>query len=383
MSIEPSPCVICKSTSLEELSGYARLPRVTSDCKPWPSGGRLFVCETCGAIQKTPDATWLDEIRRIYKAYQIYHLSDGAEQVIFSQDGTPTPRSRTIVDFVVSNLSHRETGHLIDLGCGNGSALANFSRALPGWKFDGSELSDQVLPRLREIPGFETLHTGTINKTYDVVSMIHSLEHMVSPGDTLAQAAALTRADGTVFVEVPDVETSPFDILVADHLTHFTRDTLGYLAGCASLDVAVLRNTLLRKEITLLAHRGAKTAAKLEPLSGRAIATQTLRWLEDVADAAAAASAETSGIGIFGTSISAMWLFGLLRDKVEFFVDEDASRVGQAFQGRPIVAPADAPASGRVFVPLVTPIAKRVAARLAGGPATYVTPPPMVNEPLA
>ena len=374
-------CGVCAASALRKLPSYARLPRVTSDCKPWPAGGTLTICESCGTIQKTPDAKWLDEIRRIYEAYQIYHLSGGAEQVIFSAAGQAVPRSHTLVDFVVSKLPRHEGGRLIDLGCGNGAALASFSRALPGWRLDGSELSDRVLPILKEIPGFETLYTGEVpQQAYDVVSMIHSLEHYVSPHDVLSEAAALLAPGGTLFVEVPDVETSPFDLLVADHRTHFTRATLGMLAARAAIEPDYLDNKLLPKENTLLAHRGtAPRGVPADPGFGLKIVTRTLAWLEDVVDAATRLASQNSGIGIFGTSISAMWLYGPLRDKVDFFVDEDRSRVGQEFDGRPIRAPQDVPAGAAVFVPLGSGVAERVIARLRGGTAEYLAPPPMAE----
>jgi 2-polyprenyl-3-methyl-5-hydroxy-6-metoxy-1,4-benzoquinol methylase len=378
---EPSApaCVVCTATTLRELASYAQLPRVTSDCKPWPAGGRLNLCQACGAIQKSADAKWLDEIKRIYDAYQIYHLSGGAEQVIFSAAGQAVPRSHTLVDFVVSRIPRRERGRLIDLGCGNGSALASFSRALPGWRFDASELSDRALPILKSIPGFETLYTGRIQRdAYDVVSMIHSLEHYVSPHEALSEAAALLAPAGTLFVEVPDAETSPFDLLVADHRTHFTRATLGMLAARAALAPDYLDNNLLPKENTLLAHRAPRPGeAPADPGAGLEIVTRTLAWLEDVVEAATRLASRRSGIGIFGTSISAMWLYGALRDKVDFFVDEDRSRVGQDFEGRPIRAPEEVPGGAAVFVPLANTTAERVIARLSGGNGEYLAPPPM------
>jgi hypothetical protein len=71
-----------------------------------------------------------------------------------------------------------------------------------------------------------------------------------------------------------------------------------------------------------------------------------------------------------------MWLYGALRDKVSFFVDEDASRVGNAFEGVPILSPEKAPAGSTVFVPLHPDVARRVAGRHAGTGAAYVEPPP-------
>ena len=103
MSISPFNCKVCETGHLEPIEGYAELPRVTSDCKPWPAGGTMCCCDACGAVQKLADEKWFDDIDRIYKAYQIYNLSGGAEQVIFSASGDAAPRSHTLVDFVVRN----------------------------------------------------------------------------------------------------------------------------------------------------------------------------------------------------------------------------------------------------------------------------------------
>jgi hypothetical protein len=70
-----------------------------------------------------------------------------------------------------------------------------------------------------------------------------------------------------------------------------------------------------------------------------------------------------------------MWLYGVLRGKVSFFVDEDMSRVGNSFEGIPILSPAQAPAGSTVFVPLLPEVARRVAGRHAGSDAVYVEPP--------
>jgi len=80
----PFGCIVCGSARLEEIKEYNALPRVTSDCKPFAAGGRLFACHGCGGIQKLPDGNWLAEIERIYGDYEIYQLSDGAEQLIFT-----------------------------------------------------------------------------------------------------------------------------------------------------------------------------------------------------------------------------------------------------------------------------------------------------------
>lgn len=381
-----SACVVCESTNtLHPLPAFRDLPRVTSDCKPWPAGGELVVCSVCGTIQKPASAKWLAECRRIYDAYTIYHLSEGAEQVIFSPDGTANPRSRMLADHVIGRLSGgtgpKSTGRMIDIGCGNGAALASFGRVLSGWRLHGHELSDGALPRLSLIPGFENLHTGplgAISGGFDLVTAIHSLEHIPSPGPALTDMRNLLAEDGALFIQVPDAETSPFDLLVADHRTHFSRATLNHLAVRHGVTVNSIDNRILPKEISLLGRRGAPTEAALpDPGEGMALAERTLSWLKAVLEAAEKAADGSASFGIFGSSVSGTWLYGALRDRTAFFVDEDVTRIGRDFDGKPILSPADVPAGAVVFVPLVTVTANRVIERLHDFPIRLVAPPAM------
>jgi 2-polyprenyl-3-methyl-5-hydroxy-6-metoxy-1,4-benzoquinol methylase len=336
---------VCAKSALDFIPEYAKLPRATSDSRPWRAGGQLAVCTHCGAIQKIPDAKWIDEIGRIYNGYDIYHQSAGSEQLIFAGGGEAEPRSKRLVDYLVREAAVPSAGKLLDIGCGNGAALSNFSKALPGWALHGAELNDSTIASLRTIPGFVALHTGRlddIDERFSLISLIHTLEHVLAPAERLKEAASLLETNGTLFVEVPNVETSPFDLLVADHLLHFTSATLGLLAGAAGLRALQLGNHLLDKELTLLATPGCADAAALNPQRGVELARKTVAWLGEVF-ASARSAADKGPLAIFGTAIAGMALYGAFRGSVEFFIDEDPHRIGRKYDGKPVLAPAAAP----------------------------------------
>lgn len=373
------PCLVCGEQRLSPLDAYARLPRVTSDCKPWPAGGKLAVCLKCGTIQKLPDAAWLEEIGRIYKGYTIYYQSSGAEQAVFSPEGQATPRSKALARYVVDKIDGKRPGKLFDFGCGNGAALASFSALLKGWSFYGSELSDGVLPRLKQIPGFQELFTvppSRIHEAFDIVSMIHSLEHLPDPRGSLRDIAALLTKDGKLFLEVPDAENSLFDILTADHLVHFTQDTLRFILAKAGIETLDLSTSIVSKEISLLgAPKDGVVPRPPAPERGMALARRNMDWLSVLLKAADQAASATTNFGLFGTSISSMWLYGALGKKVAFFVDEDTSRTGSSIEGRPILAPAQVQPNAVVYMPLVPKVAASVAARLCALSVRFVLPP--------
>lgn len=371
-------CNICEERSLSRLLGFEELPRVTSDCKPWPAGGTLFACETCGAIQKRADQFWLDEVQRIYDAYDIYQLSSGSEQIIFNREGCATPRSQTLTDHFISSVELPSQGKLFDIGCGNGAALLNFSRRLPNWSFCGSELSDGALETLENIPGFDTLYTASLDvipARFDVVSMIHSLEHMPAPYECLTNAVELLKDTGTLLIEVPNIESSLFDILIADHLSHFSIATLDFLSRRSGLQILECSDQVLPKEITLIGI-GGKTRKKAGCDSNKRQVTvkRNIAWLHDLLTSARTEAAHRK-VGIFGTSISAMWLYGAIERNVAFFVDEDTTRIGKSIQGRPILSPRDVQPGESVFVPLVPPSAANVIQRLSALPIHFIAPP--------
>jgi 2-polyprenyl-3-methyl-5-hydroxy-6-metoxy-1,4-benzoquinol methylase len=343
-------------------------------------GGQLAVCTACGAIQKIPDAKWIEEIGRIYSGYDIYHQSAGSEQLIFA-GGEAEPRSQRLVDYIVRDVSLPAVGKLLDIGCGNGAALRNFSKALPGWALHGAELSDATIESLRPIPRFVELHTGglaDIDERFSLISLIHTLEHVLSPVERLKEAAGLLELHGILFVQVPNVETSPFDLLVADHLLHFTSSTLRLFAGAAGLRTVKLGNHLIAKELTLLTTPGSAEAAVANPKQGIELARNTVAWLREVF-AAAQSFADKGPLAIFGTAIAGMALYGAVKDSVEFFVDEDPHRIGRHYDGKPVIALAAAPRDVPILLAFPLPSAQFVAQKCVALGLRCILPPPAIT----
>ena len=361
--------------------GFSSFPRAASDSKPWSSGGSLAVCRHCGAIQKIPDAKWLEETRIIYSDYQIYHQSAGAEQLIFTEAGDAQPRSRQLIERVCKLIDLPKQGKALDIGCGDGATLRSFSQLLPEWKLYGSELSASTLDSLKTIKNFVNLYTidpNTIADRFSLVSIVHTLEHIQDPGRTLQNAVKLLEPNGVLVVEVPAIEASPFDLLVADHIMHFSVSTLRRLAVGSGLNVLSLDRVVSPKEITLIATAGRNVGGvgESDPAEGVRIVKSNVSWLEQVFAAARAASAKGQ-LAIFGTAIAGMALYEMLRDHVPFFVDEDPSRIGRYFDGKPVLAPADVPSHVPVFIALIPERAQPVAERCRQLGLHCILPPPL------
>jgi SAM-dependent methyltransferase len=378
-------CGLCRSLELNFINGFQVLPLVTSDCRPWPSGASLSVCNACGAIQKLPTPAWLNETQEIYSNYNLWPLSEGREQPLFLGGGIVVPRSERLIQFLYENVNLSRQGKLLDIGCGTGDAMRNFSKVCPKWELNGADISAGYLDRLTEIPGFKRLYTGpmdAIDDEFDLLTMIHSLEHFPNPLETFNSVLALKRLEGSVLIEVPNVATNPFDLVIADHFFHFTPPHLEQLAINSGVTAAIVRDDVLPKEITLLIHAGE--SRELQPIESRAsdwisYVNLCVKWLSelllDARKHLERAKREGQQFGIFGTSISGMWLYGALDGHVDFLVDEDIHRQGNKWDGKTIYGPDAATPNSVVYLPLVPSIAAGIAKRLNSPKTMYIVPP--------
>jgi SAM-dependent methyltransferase len=377
-------CKICGETALQEFIKFRDLKRVTSDSRPWGAGGKLLICLECGTIQKSAEAVWLNEISQIYESYAIYHQSGGREQPIFSRQGTlPQPRSRSLITYLDSKTCISPDASVLDFGCGTGAALKTYSECHPGWKLYGAELSSRNSALLRTIPGFTELFTcppGDIPGCFEIITLIHSLEHVIEPVRLLQELATKLKDGGVLFIQVPNSDETPYDLVIADHIMHFTLSTLRFAARQAGLDVAESTDGVLPKELSLIARSNGVPSARdfrVEPGAAVARVDAQLGWLSTQMASATSIALESLNFGIFGTSISATWLAGPLLDRVSFFVDEDPDRIGRMHLERPILSPEQIAPDADVFVPLVTEIAESVVSRLSRSGIRFYVPPPL------
>lgn len=194
-----------------------------------------------------------------------------------------------------------------------------------------------------------------------VVSMIHSLEHVENPRQTLSDISA-TFPNASLLVQVPDARTNPFDIVVADHRMHFTRDSLDELLGSVfGPRSSCVIEGLVAKELTAIVAPGL--GAPSGP-GGRIDVAHRIgmlsRFLKDVRTVAG-----ESPVSIFGSSIAASWVAGSLPSgSVAAFVDEDESRIGRRHLDIPIVSPAQLAPESMVVMPFDRRIGSNLRERL-------------------
>ena len=352
---------------------------VTSDCQPWREEVRICVCAECGAVQAPIDEQWRRNVEKIYRAYDTYAAAGGEEQKVLDADGMSS-RSRVLVEWLVSLGAVPANGEILDVGCGRGAFLAEFSRKFHDWNLSGTEFDDRNAEVLRKLPRFKSLQTARfadLQGEHDFISMIHVLEHIEDPVAYLTALRRRARNGALFLVQVPDWSENPFALAIADHATHFTPQVLEQVARKAGWEPVASPGHVVPKELTLLARAGEVAAA--DQIADQAAASrleQRLNWLQGVRRQAKGLGESATRFGIFGTAVAGTWLAGCCK-RVDFFVDEDPSRIGRMHLGVPILSPDNVPADADVFVGMAPSVADRVVAKHRHGAGRYHGVPPL------
>ena len=226
----------------------------------------------------------------------MYHQSAANDQAVFDPaSGRPMGRCEVLAQRLLESGLPAD-GSLLDVGAGSGAMLAAFAAASPRWRLFGLDLDDRKEAALKAIPRFERLFTTPpeeVSQRFDLVTLIHSLEHFPDPVAMLRSLRGLIARGGRLFVQVNNAERTPFDLVVADHLCHFTPHSLPYLVARSGLGIDGVRTDWVNKELSLLAGDAPQAAspASEDPAAATAGVRRDVDWLAHVLAHARTASA--------------------------------------------------------------------------------------------
>jgi SAM-dependent methyltransferase len=183
---------------------------------------------------------------------------------------------------------------LLDFGCGGGAFMQRMHRR--GWSVTGLDVSASAVTEIQGELGLPALvgtlpHAELAPRSFDVITMWHSLEHVHHPMETLREAHDLLDAGGKLLIAVPNIESAGFQwyqsawfgLDLPRHLTHFSPGTLRWMlerAGFAVGPVRMVRqSSWLRSSARLLARQNPNACPEFllrKPLS-RLVAAYT-QW---------------------------------------------------------------------------------------------------------
>ena len=134
----------------------------------------------------------------------------------------------------------KNKGNVLDIGCGRGYFLLACREQ--GYKVEGIDISSDVANYIRSNLKI-TVHVGEVRnvtlleRTFDIITLWHSLEHTADPNIYIQNARKWLKDDGILVVDVPNYEGHDAKMNwhnwpqwdLPYHFFHFTEDSLTFL----------------------------------------------------------------------------------------------------------------------------------------------------------
>ncbi len=349
----------------------------TPDHHPLGSGYQVACCFACGCgFANIPDQTSYYE--RYYASLAKY-ANEALIERLSQKSGRPDSdlepawvsgkadsSARRILD-----LTPRLNSRVLDVGCSTGSLLAALGR-LGYSELHGVDPSAESVYRANARAGVNA-EVGTFSSipagigTFDLICVTGVFEHLWDVDAAMKALLPLLRADGVIYVEVPDARRyldpyiSPYEDFSTEHINHFSSTCLRWLAsrfGLKTISEVSCEVPLFEEVLTSCVAVAWTRASSLKNLEQRdndlereliAFAEKSLNDLTVVSkklELALSASSEYILWGIGDSALKLLALPVLSSRQVELFVDGNPSRWGFRFDGAPVVAPSSI-SSGR------------------------------------
>lgn len=293
-------CPICTSAMSEPVQELFALPSITSDCRPYKSGRSVKICTGCGVMHRVTNADFSD----VYDCYVSYP--------------EPTGRTAKILDFVADKMP--EPKSVLDVGCGQGVGLDILKEKFPLASVHGY---DPYSKDFKEKP----------RSKFDLITLFHVLEHVEDLHEMLAYIKSSLTDNGHVLIQVPYITMWPFDLILADHWWHFTQKSLIILLADVGFHPVYIGNDIIKKEITVLAKfPAAKGTYAGEPFVDY---TKSINWLLSYKKFL---DTINEPVAVMGTGPAAAWAGSVLGDKVQYYLDDDLTRLG-ILNGKSVLVP--------------------------------------------
>ncbi len=191
-----------------------------------------YECLNCNTLFLQPKPT-LSQAKNYYA--KIFKYADGEMNEI---------RIRSRAKLILKNLKNiYPTGKtVLDVGSGYGYFLDEAKSF--GFKILGIEPSKTLysisIKHLIEkifLTDFSHFYARNRNKKFDFITIIHTIEHLVNPAETISQALTLLNKDGLLYIETPNLDSHLFNaekysytfLTPPDHIWIFSQKSFDFI----------------------------------------------------------------------------------------------------------------------------------------------------------
>lgn len=370
-------CILCGSEQLEELRTTKTEVFVIGDRKKFERRGMIIkrvICKECGTVQFLQNESYQNAVDGVYQDYEVMH------DKVWSPDSKEhKPRLQVIYKKINEKIHLHETGNMIDIGCGGGESLFWFHQMYPKWNLYGFDIGRQFEKDVTARDAVKDFFTSLeeLKKSsvmFNFITINNVLSLAANAAHILETVNECLEEDGTFFVKDADYEVHPWLLYEIECASFYTKKQMENVLRKFGFNILDVNLGLEQKEIGVFCKKGSRSWRKDEKIYeyNKKIYDKSIEYLDRAIDTIGKYIEKYDRIGIFGTSIAAIWVSQIIvegnydvTDKEIFYIEEDEDYLNKKIgvNGYPIYQLDECGKQSIVFLPFPRYIAEKIKKR--------------------
>lgn len=312
----------------------------------------VYFCRSCQHCQTDE----LPDLDRYYSTeYEINLKSEDEDQLYAVVDGKEVYRAEHQALTLMSKIDLARHRRVLDYGCAKASSLRTVCTKMPDIKPYLYDVTDKYVPFWETFPVKAHWATGKPHPEWrgqiDVVLSFYALEHTPALSNLLSDVRSLLVDGGYFYFIVPNVYQNAADFVVADHVNHFSRESLWFLMANNGFSDIEVDDRSHASAFIVTARRAPDDAAKpVQPkFRNEASDIQSLasfwRMINTVITEFEASLPPEMPLMIYGAGFYGNYILSSLEKpkRVVCFLDQNPFLQGSEIAGVPVIHPREIP----------------------------------------
>ena len=305
---------------------------VSSDIKKVIYKTSFNICLKCSCIQKNINKNYISNVNKIYENYDGFKNFKEIDQKKINDDANINSGRCELL--FKKFFKKKKINKILDYGTSNGAMIQPFlnKKKIKIFATDiKNNLNKKIFNHKNFIKFFSIDKLWKANVKFDLITMIHVLEHLENPNDILERLSKKLEKTGIILIQIPNYSYNPYDLSVYDHVTHFDKYTISKLANNNGLEVVLINDNFLDGEYSIILKQG-KTRNSNFSKKNCSYPKRLIQKLEKII----LKSNKVPYLSILGSSISSLCIIHNYNKGIKKIYDEDISKLGMKFEGKKI-----------------------------------------------
>lgn len=301
-------------------------------------GGVIGRCTDCQLLINILTPARERQLNRIYKSLDYAQGRITDQTYLVKNYDKRVTRSFLQAEILKKYLSDNEKTEVLDIGCFNGELLLELSKRFPKAKFYGFDTNSHlktIFPSKRNFYFWLSELKG-IHGKFDLICMSCSVVYIKDINGLFENIRRLIKPKGLLFIQINDIASNPYSILLGDQYFYFTPRILKNILSKTGFNFILLENDWFPRDMAGIAKlAGKKQSCRFkEDLN----IYQSINHLNEIREKLQFI-ANGSPLCVLGTTAAAAFVDSTLGNRIHCFVDENTNRTATHFRGKKVIHP--------------------------------------------